>query len=224
MAASPPAGLADADRLVQPEVRALPQCRTRGEQGHLMLMERIVPQSEVIRAILFEDSPCGGLSWIRISSQPEVIRAILLEGSPCYVGVPAPARGGRRSTGLAAPPGARSLRPASRGKCRPPTPRRSGRLGRKRPQPEVIRAIILEGGLHLLHGLCSTSRRSGRLGREGKGSGLEKGCLVDSRNERFSSKFRDSQFHHQNSETLKNPQQRGAPTSHDNPRHGRHCF
>ena len=33
---------------------------TRGDQGHLMLWERIVPQSEVIRAIFVEDSLCCG--------------------------------------------------------------------------------------------------------------------------------------------------------------------
>ena len=32
----------------------------RGDQGHLILTERIVPQSEVRRAIVLEDSPCGG--------------------------------------------------------------------------------------------------------------------------------------------------------------------
>ena len=31
---------------------------TRGDQGHLALMERAAPQSEVIRAIVWEDSPC----------------------------------------------------------------------------------------------------------------------------------------------------------------------
>ena len=33
----------------------------RGDRGHLVLRERVAPQSEVIRAILSEDSPrCGG--------------------------------------------------------------------------------------------------------------------------------------------------------------------
>ena len=32
-------------------------CPSRGDCGHLMLMENIVPQSEVIRAIVSEDSP-----------------------------------------------------------------------------------------------------------------------------------------------------------------------
>ena len=43
--------------------RSLPGGRTtRGDQGHLMLRERVVPQSEVIRAIVLEDSPCCGVS------------------------------------------------------------------------------------------------------------------------------------------------------------------
>ena len=33
---------------------------TRGGQGHLVLREHIAPQSEVIRAIFLEDSPCCG--------------------------------------------------------------------------------------------------------------------------------------------------------------------
>ena len=33
---------------------------TRGDAGHLMLRERAVPQSEVMRAILLEGSPCCG--------------------------------------------------------------------------------------------------------------------------------------------------------------------
>ena len=33
----------------------------RGDQGHSMLGERIAPQSEVIRAMLLEDSPCCGV-------------------------------------------------------------------------------------------------------------------------------------------------------------------
>ena len=32
--------------------------RARGDQAHLMLGEHIVPQSEVIRAIMMEDGPC----------------------------------------------------------------------------------------------------------------------------------------------------------------------
>ena len=31
---------------------------TRGDQGHLMLKERVAPQPEVIRAIVSEGSPC----------------------------------------------------------------------------------------------------------------------------------------------------------------------
>ena len=31
-----------------------------GVEGHLMLGERVAPQSEVIRAIVLEDSPCCG--------------------------------------------------------------------------------------------------------------------------------------------------------------------
>ena len=81
----------------------------RGGQGHSVLRDRISPQSEVIRAVVLEDSPCCGghrtWSWIartctqsevvRVTSCPgfafyhksEVIRAILLEHSPCC-GVP----------------------------------------------------------------------------------------------------------------------------------------
>ena len=39
---------------------------TRGGQGHLMLGERIVPQSEVIRAVLLEDSPCCGVPHLAL--------------------------------------------------------------------------------------------------------------------------------------------------------------
>ena len=76
--------------------------------------EHIVPQSEMIKAILFEDSPCCGGSHLEheepadvdrlegaqsevvtatffVLSQSEVIRAILLEESPCC-GVPHPER------------------------------------------------------------------------------------------------------------------------------------
>ena len=35
---------------------------TRGDSGHLMLRERVVPQSEVTRAVFLEDSPCCGAS------------------------------------------------------------------------------------------------------------------------------------------------------------------
>ena len=41
----------------------------RGYWGHLMLRERIAPQSEVIRAILLEDSPCWRVH-LRRASQP----------------------------------------------------------------------------------------------------------------------------------------------------------
>ena len=34
--------------------------QNRGDSGHLMLRKRIAPQSEVIRAIALEDSPCCG--------------------------------------------------------------------------------------------------------------------------------------------------------------------
>ena len=40
---------------------------TRGVQGHLMLRERVAPQSEVIRAIVSGDSPCCRLSSHRLS-------------------------------------------------------------------------------------------------------------------------------------------------------------
>ena len=41
---------------------------TRGAQGHLMLGEHIVPQSEVIRAILSEDSPCCRVAHREVSA------------------------------------------------------------------------------------------------------------------------------------------------------------
>ena len=39
-----------------------------GDWGHLMLGERVVPQSEVIRAMLLDDSPCvtGGVRALRL--------------------------------------------------------------------------------------------------------------------------------------------------------------
>ena len=56
---------------------------TRGDQGHLMPRERVAPHSEVIRAVVLEDSPCCG------GVVPGVIRAIVLDGSPCCgVGCP----------------------------------------------------------------------------------------------------------------------------------------
>ena len=47
-------------RAPEPEKVLQPTGAIRGNQGHLMLKERIAPQSEVIRAILLEDSPCCG--------------------------------------------------------------------------------------------------------------------------------------------------------------------
>ena len=52
---------AAASRAVRPEGRA-----TRGGQGRLMPRERVAPQSEVIRVLVLEDSPCCGgarTSW-----------------------------------------------------------------------------------------------------------------------------------------------------------------
>ena len=48
---------------------------TRGDWGHLMLKERIVQQSEVIRFILLEDSPC---CWVthRGDGRPLVVRRL----------------------------------------------------------------------------------------------------------------------------------------------------
>ena len=44
-------------------VQSVGMCTARDDQGHLMLRKRIVPQSEVIRAIFLEDSPrCGVFS------------------------------------------------------------------------------------------------------------------------------------------------------------------
>ena len=44
---------------------------TRGDQGHLMLGERIAPYSEVIRAMVLEDSPCcGGPQHLSAAASP----------------------------------------------------------------------------------------------------------------------------------------------------------
>ena len=43
---------------------------TRGGQGHLVPGERVLSQSEVIRAILLENSPCCGVSRTRKSTSP----------------------------------------------------------------------------------------------------------------------------------------------------------
>ena len=45
----------------------------RGDSRHLMRMECIAPQSEVIRAILLEDSPCCGSCCPHRELRPEVV-------------------------------------------------------------------------------------------------------------------------------------------------------
>ena len=64
---------------------ASPEGRTtRGDQGHLMLGERILPQSEVIRAIVLEGSPCCGVR--HLAEYLELVEDLLLLGGQVRVG------------------------------------------------------------------------------------------------------------------------------------------
>ena len=48
---------------------------TRGDQGHLMLRQPIMQSTEVIRAIILEDSPCCGVPRTRRRDGPlQVVR------------------------------------------------------------------------------------------------------------------------------------------------------
>ena len=60
----------------------------RGDWGHLMLRERIGPQSEVTRAIILEDSPCCGVPHLPASGFGQCASIFCLSTQPA---APAPA-------------------------------------------------------------------------------------------------------------------------------------